>query len=272
MITPEEIKIRCSSIGYIMTEPKKKTESLSETCKNHLVDVFVSAHYHRREEISSKFLEKGNEREQDAITLFSRLNKSFFKKNDIRLENEFLTGEPDMFKGESIYKAEETIDTKTSWSANTFFRAKYKALDEGYKYQGRGYQALTGSKFHTVAYCLVNGLAQQIEDEKRRLAWKMGILDPSTNDEAFVKKCRQIERNHIFDLKEFEKENPGFDLHSDANKWEWDIPMKERLFTFSFERDEKEIELIYEKVKLCRQWMKTNLFHEVPERIEVEGV
>jgi len=57
-----------------MTEARGKSEILSETAKGHCIDVFVSWKYGRREEIQSKFLDKGNAREEDAITLVSRIN------------------------------------------------------------------------------------------------------------------------------------------------------------------------------------------------------
>jgi hypothetical protein len=272
MLSPDQMLIRCSEIHSIMTDPKKKTELISAGAKTFLIDQFVEKNYERREEPQSKYLEKGNIREQDALTLLSRNTKIFFKKNDQRLTNKYVTGEPDAFIGKVITEAEETFDTKVSWSANTFFRSKFTELKPDYFFQGVGYQWLTGSKIHHVAFCLINGTAIQIEDEKRRLCWKMGIFDPSLMDEAFVKKCQQIERNHIFDLKEFEKENPHFDFHNEESKWRWDIPKEERLHIFSFNRDETIIEQVQQKVINCREWMQQYLFKQSPERIEVEGV
>ena len=258
-----DILFRCSSLHHLMTEPRSKSESgafgLSESAKTHLIDTFVSAQYKRREEISGKMLEKGNSREEDSITLLSRVSKIFFKKNDVRLSNDYITGEPDIFLGESINNASETFDTKTSWSAHTFFRSKHKPLDKAYFYQGHGYMDLTGAKKHTVAFCLVNSPANLILDEKKRLVWSMGIIDPEQSEE-YKLKCRQIEINHIFDIKAFEQENPFFEFHSDLSKWEYDIPMKHRLHTFSFDRDELVIEAIHYKIEAGRKWIETNLF------------
>lgn len=254
-----EIKLRCSSLGYLMTNDRTKEKGMGETAKVHLVDCFVSYKYGRREQVEGKFLDKGNEREQDAITLLSRIDKRFFKKNDQRLSNDFITGECDIFIGEDVKSAEETIDTKTSWSAHTFFRAKNKPLDSNYYYQGLGYMWLTGAKKHTVAYCLVNGTAQAILDEKRRLAYR--YID-AQRDQQYIAKARQIEINHIFDLQGFMAENPGFDFDSDLSEWKYDIPMKERLFKISFDRDEEEIKRIESRVKEGWLWMENNLFNE----------
>jgi hypothetical protein len=252
------IDFRCSSLDHLMPGPREKAGEIQETTKTHLVDVFVSFKYGRREEIFGKFLDKGNEREEDSITLLSRIHKKFYKKNDVRLSNGFITGECDIYLGENIEGAEETLDTKTSWSAHTFFRAKNKKIDPAYEWQGHGYMWLTGAKKHTVAYCLVNGTAQAIMDEKRRLAYRFGP-DPQTNPE-YVKQARQIEINHIFDLFAFKEENAWFEFDNDLSEWKYDIPMKERLFTFTFERDEEKILQMQKRVVQCREWMLKNLF------------
>lgn len=245
---------RCSSIGHIMPGVREKAGQLDQTVVTHLVDCFVNWKYKRREEINSKYFDKGNEREDDSITLLSLINKKFYKKNNVRLYNEFINGEFDLSLGEPI---EETIDTKTSWSAHTFFRAKQKRLDDKYKWQGIGYMWLTGAKKHTVAYCLVNGTDQAIIDEKRKLSYRYGI-DYDLNQE-YRDKCKQIEINHIFDIKSFTEENPHFDFHNDLSKWTYDIPMKDRVFTHVIERNEAEIESIKNRVIFCRNWIKNNL-------------
>jgi predicted nucleotide-binding protein (sugar kinase/HSP70/actin superfamily) len=79
-------KFRSSGIGHLMTEPKlvadKSAGNLSEGAKGHVIDVFTQWKYHRREDIYSKYIEKGNELEEDAITLVSVLTGIFHKKNE----------------------------------------------------------------------------------------------------------------------------------------------------------------------------------------------
>src|SRR5689334_14038122 len=94
---------RCHALGLLMTEPKVKSETLSETTKTYLAECYVDHIYGRNKEIQSKFLEKGIAVEEDSITLLSRVKKKLYKKNSIRLKNEFVTGEPDLYEGESIY-------------------------------------------------------------------------------------------------------------------------------------------------------------------------
>ncbi len=267
MKNANDVLFRCSSLGHLIAGPREKAGEIQKGTKTNLIDVFISAHYKRREEIDSKFLTKGNQREQDAITLLSRVKKIFFKKNDIRLSNEYITGEPDTYIGKSIHEADETFDTKASWSAHTFFRAQSE-LNDLYLYQGHGYMALTGAKKHTVAYCLINGLPQAIDDEKKKLAYKMNLLDPSTSQE-YKDRCKQIEINHIFDINAFVKENPYYEFYNDLDKWDFDIPMTERVFTYTFNRDEELIQKLYNRIVDCRKWMNANLFKCVPDREEV---
>lgn len=254
------ILFRCSSLHHLMTEPKNKAELVAEGVKAHLADVYASWKYGRREEISSKYLRKGNEREEDAISLLSIHQKRFFKKNQERLSNEYISGTPDLFIGESILNSDETLDTKTSWSLNTFLRSKVKELDKAYLWQGHGYIYLTGAKKHTVAYCLVNGTAQAIMDEKRNAAWDMGEMNVMDNpSDAYTERCKQIEINHIFDMRKFLDENPGFDFAVDINEWNYDIPASKRVHTFEFERDEDAIKKIIGKVITARIWIENNL-------------
>lgn len=233
----DEIKFRCSSLGHIMTEPRSKSETLSETCKVHLVDVFVRAKYGRQTDISNRFIEKGLMVEEDSITLFSRVNKQYFKKNVERLQNDFISGTPDLFTGKSINEAELVIDIKSSWDIFTFFRAQAKDLNKLYYWQLQGYMALTGAPSATLAYCLVNTPDILIQDELRKLQWKMGVIDPEAS-EHYKAAAKEIELLSIYD----------------------DIPLIERLFTIDFTRNDDDIERLYKRVADCRNYMNENLF------------
>lgn len=231
------IKFRCSSLGYLMTEPRSKNEMLSETTKTHLTDVFVSNKYGRNTDIHSKYINKGLAVEEDSITLYSRLQKKFFSKNESSLENDYIKGTPDLFVGKSINESEMIIDIKSSWDIFTFFRVQTQPLNKQYYWQMQGYMALTGAKKSKLVYCLVNTPDQMINDEKRKLMWKMGMIDENeTTDEAFA----ELERLMIYD----------------------DIPIEERIFEINIERNELDIERLYYKVELARKWMNENLFNE----------
>jgi len=226
---------RCSSLGYLMTEPKEKADkeagNLSGGAKTHLIDIYVSNKYGRQTEIQSRYITKGLMVEEDAITLYSRVKKSFFKKNEEHLRNEFIKGTPDLFVGENIQSAKRIIDTKSSWDLFTFFRVLSKELNNLYYWQMQGYMALTGAKSASVAYCLVNTPLILIEDEKRKLLYKMGV---ATSEDAIYKEaCEELERSMIYD----------------------DIPITERLIEFEVERNDSDIEALYAKIQKARQWL-----------------
>jgi len=238
METANEIKFRCSSLGYIMTEPRSKSETLSDTAKTHCVDVFVSAKYGRNTDISNRYTAKGLQVEEDSITLYSRLKKQVFFKNEAWLRNDFITGTPDLFDGEDVTHPEVIIDVKSSWDIFTFFRsANPEKLNKNYYWQLQGYMALTGAKSSRLAYCLINTPQMLIEDEKRKLMWKMGVID-ADNNKDYIEACNEIDRLSIYD----------------------DIPMSERMHEITIDRNDEDIARIYQRVKDCRAFMNENLF------------
>lgn len=247
---------------------KRDHPELSETCKKRLIKVFALEMYGRTEDVTSKYLEKGIEVENDSITLYSRVKKKFFKKNETRLYNKFIQGLPDLWDGpgDDIQEAEEVMDTKSSWSLITYLNAVVdKKLNHDYKWQGNSYLALLPkAKLFRLAYCLVNTPAKLITDEKFRAQREMGFMDPqmADADPGYVERCRAIERNHIFDLELFQQHYPHFDFHSDLADWHWDIPKEKRVHEFVFGRNQAEIDQLYKRVPECRKWIKDTFMVE----------
>lgn len=219
-----------------MVEPKSKSEVIAQGVKTHLVDIFVSSKYGRKSDIKSKYTNKGLQVEEDSITLYSRATKILYKKNEERLSNEFVTGLPDLYEGESITNAELIIDIKSSWDIFTFFRSKTSPLNKLYYWQGQTYMALTGAKKFKLVYCLINTPFTMIEDEKRKLSWSMGVIDPNNKD--YQEACQEIDRLMIYD----------------------DIDLNERYFEIDIDRNDEDIEKMYQRIKDCREWMNVNLF------------
>lgn len=231
-----DFKIRCSSLGSIMTDPKSGP-GLSETCKTHLIELYVQHKYNRTKKIENKYVEKGRAVEEDAITLYSKLRKSFFRKNKERLTNKYITGEPDLFIGKDILYADCIIDTKCSWDLYTYIKAKYDKTNKDYYWQGMGYMALTGAKQFKLVYCLINTPTSLILDEKRRLAYRLDVIDDYGRPD-YIEACKEIERNCIFD----------------------DIPDSERMFEIVIDRDEPQIHKIYDRVSASRKWLADTFY------------
>lgn len=230
MIDVTEILFRASSTGHIMTAPKLKSETLSEGCKTHLVDLFVRTKYGRKTDINTRYTIKGNMVEEDSLTLYSRYKKQFYKKNELVFQNEFISGTPD------IVLTDEIIDIKSSWDIYTFFRSKQK-VNKLYYWQLQSYMALTNTKKATLAYCLINTPDILINDEKRRLMYKMGVIDTSKD---FETACNEIDLAMTYD----------------------DIPINEKIIEIEILRNDEDIERLYQKVIECRQYMKTYLFND----------
>jgi len=239
MNNADTIKFRCSSLGHLMTESRSKSEPISETTKTHLVDVYVSEVYGRHTDIFNKYISKGNAVEDDSITLFSRVNKEFFTKNEKHLSNDYIKGTPDLYRGSSIETATEIIDIKSSWDIFTYFRTRSKDMNKLYYWQLMGYMALTGAETATLAYCLVDTPDTLVNDEKRKLHWKMGLIDDQNPD--FIEACEKIDKLSKYD----------------------DIPLKDKVYTINFERNETDINRIYQRVMEAREWMNKNLFTDV---------
>jgi len=210
-----------------MTEARAKSETLSETCKSYLSDVFIKEKYGRVKDISNKYLEKGIQVEEDSITLLSRFSRKFYNKNEDTFKNDFISGTPDILDNNCV------IDIKSSWDIFTFFKSK-EELNKMYYWQLQGYMALTGATRAELVYCLVDTPEHILEAEKRKLAYKLG--EGSQDNEEF---------------------KPLFENLEKLSKY-LDIPVNERVFVKQIERNEKDIERIYSRVLECREYLKNN--------------
>jgi len=240
------MKIRCSALGKIMTNPRTKADReaglLSDTTKSYCLELLAQK-YGRYKDINSKYLEKGLAVEEDSITLLSLLTNTLYLKNEDNLQNEFITGTPDIVKDGTVH------DIKSSWSLESFLKAKYSKLDKGYELQLQGYMALTGCKQAKLHYCLVNATATLIDDEKRRLFYQYG----DTDNPKYINDCQQVERNMIYDLPKFMKDNPNYDLAS--TNWSYDIPAEKRLHTIDIDYNFELMESVYERVKKVNEYL-----------------
>lgn len=144
------ILIHPSSLGKIMTSPKKAGEVLSEGAKTYLRGLAKEHVYGYHPRLDLKVLEKGLRCEQDSIDLYNSVFFTAHYKNSTRVENDILSGEWDI-------EDEDTIkDIKTSWSLQTFPATQQDAHDSDYEWQLRGYMLLREKPFSELAFCLVS--------------------------------------------------------------------------------------------------------------------
>jgi len=215
------MKIRCSAIGKIMTNPKTKGESLSQTTKTYLQELAVEEIYGIRKEFSSRYTDKGNEVEELSIALCNDvLDLGFIYKNEENYSNDWITGTPDVNTDEIL------LDVKSSWDATTFPFFDTELKNKDYFYQLQGYMWLTNKTEALLCYCLIDTPLQIVEDEIRREHWKASLIEESLDLRAFV------QAKHTFGH----------------------IPKEKRLKTFKIAKDDEVIEAIKTRIEECREY------------------
>jgi hypothetical protein len=188
------MKIRCSSLGKIMTSPKSKGEVLSQTAKTYIEELVKEDVFGFKKEFSSRYTDKGTQQEDIAIELASRvLNLPFALKNTEYFENEFVKGTPDLILEDEI------IDIKCSWDGTTFPWFEDKLPNKDYFWQMIGYCWLTGRSKARVVYCLVDTPEDIVQDEIRRTSWKKFEIDVTEETENEVRAKHEF--SHISENK-----------------------------------------------------------------------
>ena len=214
------MKVRCSQLGKIMTKPRLKSEVLSQTTKTYIQELVLQEKYGIYKEFWSRYTDKGNQVEDEAINLaMDVLEVGFIYKNEESFSNDWINGTPDV-------NTEILLDVKSSWDATTFPFFEDELPNKDYFYQLQGYMWLTGKTQALLCYCLINTPFEIVEDEVRREHWKQQSIDESQEIRDFV------EAKHNFDH----------------------IPKEKRIKTFVIERDETVIEEIKTRIKLCREY------------------
>jgi len=141
-----------------------KEASLSAGAKTYLNTLAKQEVYGYRKVLDVKYLDKGNALEAAAIQMLNDLEFKSYTKNTQRLENEFLTGEPDIW-----VPAVRTIDTKVSWSLDTFPSVSEDAHDPMYEWQGRGYMQLCDVPEHRVSFLMLDTPSEMCRWEQPEL-------------------------------------------------------------------------------------------------------
>lgn len=141
-------KCRASALGKLMTNPRSKSETLSQTTKSYLEEWVKEQIYGVKKQINSKYLQKGLALEDQAIEFYSvAMDKDFMIKNLDHFEDDFFTGTPDCMHEGIVY------DFKTSWDCFTFPLFDQEP-DMGYYYQLQVYMHLTGLRKAKLVYTL----------------------------------------------------------------------------------------------------------------------
>jgi len=209
------LKIRASQVGKIMTSSRSKGDVLSKTAKSYLEQLAKEELLGVRTEFSSKYTDKGNLVEDDAIALVEKVEGlEFLYKNEEHLSNEYLTGTPDVLTDDVL------IDVKSSWNVDTFPMFDKELKNKDYYYQLQAYMWLTGKTESYLCYCLVDTPKFIIKAEVRKLH------KPRYSD------IKAIVLKHKF--------NEDTENH--------------RVKTFKVELDAEVITQIKERIEVCREY------------------
>lgn len=212
------LKIRASQVGKIMTSSRSKGDVLSKTAKSYLEQLAKEELLGVRTEFSSKYTDKGNIVEDNAIALVEKVNDvGFLYKNEEHFSNDYVTGTPDVLTSDVL------IDVKSSWNVDTFPMFDKTLENKLYYFQLQAYMWLTGRTESYLCYCLVDTPKFIIKSEVRKLH------KPRYSD------IKAIILKHKF--------NEDTEKH--------------RVKTFKVELDAEVITQIKERVEVCRDYYNT---------------
>lgn len=223
--------IRASQIGDLMASDRSG-KGLGETAKKIILENVLFYKYGiEPKEISSKYLEKGNIKEAENITLAAKILDwpgVDPQNTKTRLINDFITGEPDVLTPLTL------ADIKSSWDASTFPWLAEKCPNKNYIFQMQSYLWLSNRETCYLVYVLSNTPENLIYDEIRKDVWK-NLANPKFADKT---------ENEIEEIIEAKiRAQLTFDQ----------IPENKRIKVFEIKRDETIIEQIKTRVIEARE-------------------
>lgn len=207
-------------------------DELPTGAKTFIRDEFVGKHYGNRKSFKSKYTDKGNITEDEAIEMVKEFLKiPFGEKNEERKENDYIIGTCDLYLNNIVF------DIKNAYTCHSF-PVFNDPLKEVYKGQGQCYMDLWGVKKYMVAYCLCDMPEEMLIGMVKSQKFTYG--ETRSDDEIYD------------DLKT---------KHSYSH-----LPLEQRIRLYPFEYNPEYIKRLKSRVKMARRYLK-NLAGK-KERIE----
>ena len=228
---------------------KKANPELPKTVQTELRNVYRQEKHGREFMFTNKYLQKGIFEEESSITVISKfLNVPLIKYKGERKHGEFFQGMPD------IVLKPFGIDAKSVWSLQTLPFGD-EELDSVYEWQNQAYMDLFDKDKWITAKVLVNANGPILMNEINKFWYASG--QPEISDPDWIGMAKKIERNMIFDLSLFLRDNPTYSmLYHSQDEWVYDIPMEQRIILFDSDRDEEKLREARERVKMSRDYLK----------------
>lgn len=214
---------------------------LSDTCIEYLMEWYAWETEGmipvNKESMDILSINKGKKQEAQAGALLGFVDDVVYKVHKERISNDFLTGEIDLYLGESVYDATTIVDIKNAFDYPGFLKKINNGLETGQKEQIQGYGDITGARELYIVNCLVDCTDENIEDVKWKVAKKFNAISIESPD--FLVEWAKWERSMLF---------------SHIHPYKRVSKIKVDPFT------KQEQDRVYDKVKICRDWLW--LFHE----------
>jgi hypothetical protein len=220
-------------------ENSKKT-ILSDSCISALTEAYA-LQVHGTQSITKELdiatFRKGRLCEPEALNMLSFVDNVIYEKNEDRVENEFISGHPDVFVGPEIMQATSIIDGKVIWDHPGFLSKMQTPLNSANQWQVGGYMWITGAKTGYIANVLVSMPPEMVNDYLRKILYQMGVA--TDENPEYKKRVASLMKSMVFD----------------------NIPIQQRVHKRPVEPlTEFEKNAVGDRVKQCRDWL--NNFHE----------
>lgn len=227
------VKIHCSSLGKLTTEPRNKADkdagNLSETTKTHLIEVYAEKQYGFRRDISNKYTNKGNKCEPKAIEELSKFTGIPMVKNEEVFSNGHFIGTPD------ILTPEKKIiwDTKCCYDWVTLLE-NIDGADSENEHQLEGYLDILKDGYEKayVVKILLDHPEEEIDREKYRMFTAGNYI--SEESPEFLRKWQEREKTMRFEH----------------------FPLEQRILIFEILPNPEYIEKAKAKVEKSRQFLQ----------------
>lgn len=216
---------------------------LSSGCEKFLTGIYLDERYGKRYKLLSAevgtgvpHMVRGIKTENQGMKLLSAIDGKQYFKYKKQVENDYLVGKLDVIDAETPDKATKIFDIKSAKDGPSFFSKINEHFTPANIWQMQAYFGITGIEYGEIIHCLV-GEPPEIIDEQEQLLFKKMCPDgiKTTNFEAAWEKAKN---SMLYD----------------------DIPETDRLIGLPVYRDEDTINLIYDTIAECRNWL--NEYHE----------
>lgn len=221
----------------VMLRHKRDNPELPQGAKSYVKKWIKETKYKRWKQIKSKYIEKGNIGEQEGFTVICvNLGLGYGESCTVRKSNDYMTGICDI----DFEELDTIVDNKASWDLDTFPMFEDEIPNKDYEEQIQGYMELYGRSKGIVAYTLI--------DCPEPILLRQFPYNGTPNER------QQVAINLIYTQKYWDEMKAKY--FSEADDIEFvEIPEENRVKPFYFERDEKFIDKVKERVAMCQKYV-----------------